>query len=55
MHLGLGLALTFTFIMFQQVTTVFATRGSLDPWISVWIPNIIYGLLGLYLLKLAPK
>jgi len=55
MHLGLGLALTFTFIMFQQVTTVFATRGSLAPWLSVWIPNIIFGVLGLYLLKLAPK
>ena len=55
MHLGLGLALTFTFIMFQQVTTVFATRGNLAPWLAVWIPNIIYGVLGLYLLKLAPK
>ena len=55
MHLGLGLALTFTFIMFQQVTTVFATRGSLAPWMAVWIPNLIYGVLGLYLLKLAPK
>lgn len=55
MHLGLGLALTFTFIMFQQVTTVFATRGSLEPWLSVWIPNIIYGILGLYLLRVAPK
>jgi lipopolysaccharide export system permease protein len=55
MHLGFGLALTFTFIMFQQVTTVFATRGSLAPWLSVWIPNLIYGVLGLYLLKRAPK
>lgn len=55
MHLGLGLALTFTFIMFQQVTTVFATRGSLAPWLAVWIPNFIYGILGLYLLRIAPK
>lgn len=55
MHLGLGLALTFTFIMFQQVTTVFATRGSLAPWVSVWIPNVIYGILGLFLLWKAPK
>lgn len=55
MHLGLGLALTFTFIMFQQVTTVFATRGNLAPWLSVWIPNFIYGALGLFLLRIAPK
>ncbi len=55
MHLGFGLLLTFTFIMFQQVTTVFATRGSLDPWLAVWIPNFVYGIFGVYLLRIAPK
>lgn len=54
-HLGAGLGLTFTYIMFQQVTTVFATRGDLAPWISVWIPNIIFMIVAAYLLKTAPK
>ncbi len=55
LHLGAGITLSFTFILFMQVTTTFATKGNLHPMLSVWIPNIVYGLLGLYLLKVAPK
>ncbi|MCD4790476.1 MAG: LptF/LptG family permease [Bacteroidales bacterium] len=55
MHLGLGIGITFSFIFFLQVSTVFATRGSLSPGLSVWIPNIIFGILALFLLKVAPK
>ncbi len=55
LHLGAGITLSFTFILFMQVTTTFATNGNLHPMLAVWIPNIIYGLLGAYLLKIAPK
>ena len=55
MHLGFGLGLTFSFILFSQVTTVFATRGSLSPWIAVWIPNFLYSIIALVLLRIAPK
>jgi len=55
MHLGAGLAISFSYILFMQITTTFATYGNLSPMISVWIPNIVFGLLGLYLLKTAPK
>jgi lipopolysaccharide export system permease protein len=55
LHLGVGLALSFGFILFMQVTTTFATKGNLHPMLSVWIPNILFGILGLYLLRIAPK
>lgn len=55
MHLGFGIAITFTFIMFLQVTTVFATRGNLAPGLAVWIPNIIFAVVGIFLLRVAPK
>ena len=55
MHLGLGLAISFSYILFMKFTTTFATFGSLSPFISVWIPNIVFGLLGFYLIKIAPK
>jgi lipopolysaccharide export system permease protein len=55
MHLGLGLGITFSFILFLQITTVFATRGSLAPALAVWLPNLIYLAVGLFLLKIAPK
>jgi len=55
MHLGLGLTISFAYILFMQVTTTFATKGNLSPALSVWIPNILFGLIGLYLIRIAPK
>ncbi len=55
LHLGAGITLSFAFILFMQVTTTFATKGNLHPMLAVWIPNIIFGALGAYLLKIAPK
>lgn len=55
MHLGIGIALTFSYILFMQVSTVFSTIGGLHPAIGAWIPNFLYLLIGLYLLQKAPK
>ena len=55
MHLGYGLAITFGFILFQQVTTVFATRGNMSPWLSVWIPNFVFAVVAAFLYRIAPK
>ncbi len=55
MHLGVGIALTFSYILLMQISTVFATTGNLSPILASWIPNIIYFFIGLYLLKIAPK
>ncbi len=54
-HLVIGLTLSFSFIMFMQITTVFATSGNLPPILAVWIPNLIFGLLSIFLLKYAQK
>ena len=55
LHLGLGLLISFAYILFMQVSTTFATNGDLSPIIAVWIPNLLFTSLGLYLLKKAPK
>ncbi len=55
MQLGAGIGLSFTFILFEQVTHTFATNGNLPPVVAVWIPNIVFTIIGLYLLKIAPK
>ena len=55
MHLGIGIGLTFSYILFMQVSQVFAAVGGISPMLAVWIPNIIYGLLSIYMLKIAPK
>ena len=55
MHLGMGIAIAFTFILLLQVTSVFAVFGNLPPYIALWIPNILFSIVALFLLKLAPK
>ncbi|HNY03903.1 MAG TPA: LptF/LptG family permease [Bacteroidales bacterium] len=54
-HLGFGLALTFIYILFMQIFTVFATFGDLYPLLAVWIPNLIFGVVAAVLYRLAPK
>ena len=52
-NIGIGLLLSFTYILFMQVSTVFSTNAGLNPMISVWIPNIIYGTIALFLYRRA--
>jgi lipopolysaccharide export system permease protein len=54
-NLGLGLALTFLYILFMQVFTVMATFGNFPPLLAVWIPNILFGIIAYILLRMAPK
>ncbi len=55
LHLGIGLTLSFAFILFMQISTTFATNGNLPPLLAVWIPNMVFAALGFYLLKTSPK
>jgi len=55
MNIGIGLTLSFSYILFLQFASQFSLKGSLGPMIAMWIPNIIYTIIGLVLYKLAPK
>ena len=55
LHLGVGLLISFSYILFMQVSTTFATNGDLSPTLAVWIPNLMYIGLAAYLLRKAPK
>lgn len=54
-HLGIGIFSSFAFIVMNQFSTVFAVKGGMPPMLAAWIPNIVFGIFGLYLLKIAPK
>lgn len=53
--IGLGFLLSFTYILFMQVSTTFAINAGVSPLISVWIPNFIYGAIALVLYIKADK
>ncbi len=54
-QLGLGIALSFVYILIIQFSTVFATKGGLNPMFAAWIPNFIFAVVALLLLFKAPK
>ena len=54
-HLGLGILIAFTYILFMQVSTTFATNSNLAPALAVWIPNLCYMVLAGVLLFRASK
>lgn len=54
-NLAAGIALAFTFILFMQMSKVFATSGTMPVWAAAFLPIVIYGLITAYLIKIAPK
>ncbi len=55
LHLGIGIALSFSYILFQTISATFAINGNVPPIIAVWIPNILYTFIAVYLYRKAPK
>lgn len=55
LHLGLGLLLSFSYILFMQFSTVFATNGDMSPLLAVWIPNIMFSVIAFFVYRTAPK
>jgi lipopolysaccharide export system permease protein len=55
MNIGIGLILSFSYILFQQFASQFSLKGSLGPMLAMWIPNLIYAVVALVLYRMAPK
>ncbi len=54
-HLILAVVIGFAYVFFQKIAAVSATNSGVPPIVAVWIPNILFFILGLYLYKRAPK
>lgn len=55
LHIGIGIALCFSYIMLTRVFEEFAKGGSMPTLLAVWVPNIIFLAIGIYLYRKAPK
>ena len=54
-HLGIGIALCFSYIMLTRVFEEFAKGGSIPVALAVWLPNVLFLMVGIYLYRKAPK
>ncbi len=54
-NLAMGIALAFIFIFFDKVFTVLADQSGFNPILAVWLPNIVFGILAIYLLNNAKR
>ena len=55
LHIGIGTGLCFSYILFNRFFEEFAKSGTLPTGLAVWLPNIIYLFIAVYLYRKAPK
>ncbi|MDR2854236.1 MAG: LptF/LptG family permease [Prevotellaceae bacterium] len=55
LHLGVGLGLSAIYILFVTVSSTFSASGAMSVGLAVWLPNIVFTLIGAYLYHTAPK
>jgi lipopolysaccharide export system permease protein len=55
MYLGIGLALSFTYILLQTVSATFAIQANTPPILAAWIPNILYTIIAYFCYRQAPN
>ena len=55
LYLGIGLALSFTYILLQTVSATFAINADTPPMLAAWIPNILYVFIAYFCYRQAPN
>ncbi|MGB1037520.1 MAG: LptF/LptG family permease [Bacteroidia bacterium] len=55
LNLGVGLLISFTFLMVFQFFIAYGSSGALHPLLAVWIPNIIFAGIAFLLYRFAQK
>ncbi len=55
LNIGIGLVLSFSYILFMTITQAFALSGLTSPMIAMWIPNYIYLMIAIVLYRKASK
>lgn len=55
LHIGIGIALCFGYILFSRFAEEFAKGGVMPAALSVWIPNIMFAVIAIWLYIKAPK
>lgn len=54
-HVLIGFALSVTYILCALVSSSFTVKGGWNPIFAIWLPNIVYSGIGIWLYRIAPK
>lgn len=54
-NLAIGIAIAFSFVFFDKIFGALAEKSTINPMIAVWLPNVIFGILAIYLLRNAKR
>lgn len=54
-YLGLGLALSFAYIMLQTISATFAINAGTPPMLAAWMPNILFAFIAYFCYRKAPN
>lgn len=54
-NIGMGIALAFSYILFQRFSEMFVYTDTLPPGIALWIPNLLFALVAAVLYNFARK
>lgn len=55
MNIGIGIALSFSYILFLRFSQMFVHTGTLPPSVALWLPNVIFAVIAVFLYRIAPK
>jgi lipopolysaccharide export system permease protein len=55
LQIAIGVVISFSYILFIQFSKQFAIGGLLPVMVAVWLPNVFFLLIALYLFRLAPR
>lgn len=55
LYLGIGLVLSFTYIMLQTVSATFAINAGFPPMLAAWVPNILFAIVAYFCYRQAPN
>jgi lipopolysaccharide export system permease protein len=53
--LGIGLRLSFSYILLQTISATFAINADTPPILAAWIPNILYAIIAYFCYRQAPN
>lgn len=55
LNIGIGLALSFGYILFMRFSEMFVYTDTMTPFIAMWVPNILFTVVAIFLYRIAPK